>query len=1235
MGEMADLLANLLPGDNPQAYIPGDRRRALARGEDLPRRTHGSAVFVDISGFTPLTEALARELGGRRGAEELSATLDRIFAALMEPLHVWDGSVVYFSGDAVTAWIDDDDGSRAVECGLAMQQVMARVGVVQTPGGEPIALGVKVAVAVGEVHRFVVGEPRVQLIDVLAGALMDSLAAAEQQSQSGEVVLDAGAIASLGDRVKLRETRAGELGDVGVVDSLAVEVFPPHTPPQWPQLPEETARQWLLPPVWERMVEGRGEFLADLRPAVPIFVRFGGLDFENDPDAAQVLDDFVTRAELALDEQGGYVLQLTIGDKGAYLYAVFGAPVAHEDDPARACEAALRLLEIAEEVPVTDVQVGVATGRLRSGTYGHPERRTFCCLGDAVNLAARLMTRAPAGGIWVHGDVATAADERFTWESLPSITVKGRQQLVPVRRLLGRAARRRTGGRPALNPMVGREAELSLLHDLWAAAEAGRGQVLVVQAEAGTGKSRLVGELTYELDRAGVTVATGEATPLATQATYAAWRGVWTDLLDLDPEQSRPDDVVAAVARLDPALAGRAPLLGPVLGLSLPDSDLTASFDGELRKTSLEDLLRRLLAARADDGGVVVVVEDAHWLDALSRDLLEALSRATAGAGVLLVLTTRPDGTPFAGLPVGRGDHVTDLVLDSLAPEASATLATERHRALVGSDPAPELLEMVVGRSEGNAFYLEQLVDYVLAHSARADGTVDPDALELPPSLHSLVLSRIDAQPEGPRRAVKVASVIGRAFGSRLVAAVYPDLGREPVVHGDLLALTQTRLIDLEDPQERAFAFGHAVTRDVAYDSLPFAMRSLLHGHVGDVLEGEPDGPRRHLDLLAYHYSRSDDLPKKRHYLGEAAAAARAAYANEAAISYLEQVLPLVEPGERPGVLLSLAEAIEVGGDWAAAEENVARAREAAEAVDDAAGVARARTAHAELARKQGRYVEAESELTAAEAAFSEVGDMDGRARVLHLRGTLASQQGHPDQARAAYEASLALRETLGDAAGVAALLTNLALVAEDEGDLTEAERLGEEGLARRRALDDRRAVSVSLTNMGMLATVRGDLAAALDRFVEAQALAEEVGDPWLVAVGRHNLGNATRDLGDLDAAAGHFGAALGAYDERDDRWSLAHLFEDIALWMLARGPEGDAEAVSLLATAEQLREEIGAPRFPPTEAALAEALAPARERTPSDILDRAAATGRTAALDLTVLRSGLLLMSDARVTHE
>lgn len=1215
-------MRTLLPGDNPQAYIPEDRRRALARGDDLPPLSHGSALFVDIAGYTPLAETFARTFGARRGAEEVTATLDRVFAALIEALHAWDASVIYFSGDAVTAWIEDDDGATAVACGLEMQQVMARVGTLAAPDGTTVVLGLKVAVAVGRVHRFVVGDPHVQLIDVLAGQLMDSLAAAEQAALAGDVVLDEGAIASLGDRVKLLETRPSTVGQVGVVQGLVDAPPEPQASPAWPRLPDPTARQWLLPAVWERMVAGRGEFLADLRPGVPVFVRFGGLDFEVDPDAPRILDDFVTRAQLVLDEHGGSILQLTIGDKGAYLYGVFGAPIAHEDDATRACVAALRLLESAADLPVRDVQIGLAAGRLRSGTYGHAERRTFCCLGDPVNLAARLMSRAGSGEIWVHGDVAARTGERFTWEELPATRVKGREEPVAVRALRGHRARHvPTVGADPTQVIVGRDRELAQLQDLWTAVVGGRGQVVVVQAEAGTGKSRLVRELTDGLVAGGVSVFVGEATPLATQATYAAWRDVWAGLLGVD-EHADPAAVTSAVAALDPQLVGRAPLLGAVLGLTMPDSDLTASFDGELRKTSLEDLLARLLAARASRGPLVVVLEDAHWLDPVSRDLLEVLARNVAGRPVLLLAITRPDGTALAGLPIRPGEHVTDLELAALDPDAARALVGERHRALVGRDPARDLVDAVVDRAEGNPFYLEQLVEYVLAQ-AGPEGA--PQVLELPASLHSLVLSRIDAQAEGSRRAVKVASVIGRDFRTPLVAAAYPDLGVEDAVHADLLGAADTRLIALEDQAMRAWAFGHAVTRDVAYDSLPFSTRTVLHGRVGDALESEPDGPRR-LDLLAYHFARSDDLPKKRRYLKEAAAAARAAYAQETAISYLEQVLPIVEREERAEVLLQLAEAQEIAGEWAAAEDAVSRARAAADEAGDVGGVARARVAHAELARKQGRYADAEQELSAAESAFVEVGDFAGRGRVLHLRGTLASQQGHPDQARAAYQQSLALRRELGDAAGVAAMLTNLAVVAEHVGDLDEAERLGQEALARRRALGDQRAVSVSLTNMGMLATARGDLPLARDRFLEAQGLAEEVGDPWVVAVGRHNLANVSRDLGDLGPAAADFLVALDGYVERDDLWSVAHLFEDVAVWALARGAS-DAEAVFLLVAAERLREEIGAPRFPPTEAALAEALAPARGRTTAEVLDRASVDGATAALPDAVRRAAAVLV--------
>jgi adenylate cyclase len=189
--------------DNPEAYIPSDRRRALAAGVAMPDRVEGSAIFADISGFTPLTEALANELGPQRGAEELTANLNRVFHAIIAELDRYGGDVIYFSGDAITCWIDGDDGSRATACGLAMQETMARVGEIVTPAGSTVQLAMKVAVAVGKARRFLVGDPDIQLIDVLAGSLIDELAAAEHQAEKGDVVLEHSALRSLRDRVEI------------------------------------------------------------------------------------------------------------------------------------------------------------------------------------------------------------------------------------------------------------------------------------------------------------------------------------------------------------------------------------------------------------------------------------------------------------------------------------------------------------------------------------------------------------------------------------------------------------------------------------------------------------------------------------------------------------------------------------------------------------------------------------------------------------------------------------------------------------------------------------------------------------------------------------------------------------------------------------------------------------------------------------------------------------------------
>ncbi len=1187
-----------LARDRPDAYIPRDRRWALHAGRTIPDRVTGSALFADISGFTPLTEALAKELGPQRGAEELTASIGRVFHAVISALDAYDGNVIYFAGDAITCWIDGDDGTRACAAAAGMQEAIGRTGLIVTPGGSEVQLAMKVAIAVGAARRFVVGDPDLQLIDVLAGRLMDDLAEAEHHARKGEVVLDPSAVAALGDRAVLGDLRTDE--DTGrtcaVLRGLVIDVEPEpgHQPAP---LPDDLVRPWLLPAVYERIRTGRGEFLAELRPAIPIFLRFGGIDYDNDDDAIHKLDEFVRAAQRVLNGFGGNVLQLTLGDKGAYLYGVFGSPLAHEDDAARAAAAALDLRDLERTTAARGIQIGLTQGRLRSGTYGHEMRRTFVCLGDAVNLSARLMSAAPPGQIFVARPVREAAGDAFIWERLPDLTVKGKADPIEAWSLTGsleRASRRRTRFELGL---VGRRRELAVLGDGLAMASSGHGRAIGIAAEAGMGKSRLVAEFVRNVRRSGMTVAFGECQSYGTRTPYFVWREIWRRLFGLDDDDPRERQVAALERRLraiDPALVSRAPLLGEVVGLVIPDSDLTRSFDAKLRKTSLEDLLATCLRARAAEAPFVAVLEDCHWIDELSRDLLGTLARAAVALPVLFVLAYRPEAEPGGGLGIARVAGFSELELDQMEPAEVAQLVRSKMEQLQGEDVevSDALIELVAARSEGNPFYVEELLNFIVAQGIDAADGSAVDAVHLPESLHMLVLSRIDAASEGPRRTLKVASVVGRVFPAPMLPGTYEELGTLDAVLGHLDSLRTLDLVALDREEDQAWMFKHVVTQEVAYESLPFAIRAELHGRAaGHIERTEPD-LERVVPLLEHHYYRSDLEDKKREYLWKAAEAAQASYANKAAVAYFERLVPLLEDEECMRARLALGRAYELTGDWARAAELDEAALELAQAIGNRRGEADALAALAEVARKQGRYDEASERIDRARVLFTELDDELGIGVVVHLSGTIAAQRGDYEEARARYLESYAIRERHGDRDQLGRLLSNLAIVAEYSSDFVESRRLNEEALAVRTSLGDQWAIALSLNNLAVIDLYERKYAEAAERYEASVRLAREVGDPWLLSLAYFNLGKARRGLGDTERACRIFAESIDSFQRLDDPYDLAEVIEDVAVIAADTEP---ALGLELLGGADRLRADIGAARPSARAAELDEALTPAR----------------------------------------
>lgn len=1238
--------------ESPESYIPIDRRFAIAHNAPLAERSHGAALFADISGFTPLTDALVRSLGPQRGAEELPRQLNRVYDAVIAEVDRYGGSVVGFSGDAITCWFDSDNGLRAAASALAIQHTMHQFVAVPIPDGTTVALTIKVAVAAGSVRRFVVGDPETQRIDVLAGATLERLTAAEHHANKGEVVLDPHAGANLAGHVAVVEWRADEPRGqrFAVVDRLTTEVAPKPWPALNPNALSETQiRPWLLPPVHERLRSGLGEFLTELRPAVALFVRFTGIDYDCDEQACEKLDIYIRWVQSILVQYGGFLIQLTVGDKGSYLYAAFGAPIAHDDDATRAVAAALGLRLPPQELSfIQDVQIGISRGRMRTGAYGGLSARTYGVLGPETNMAARLMQHAPAGQVLVSRAAQKETGDAFTWEELPPLRVKGKAEPAIVFRLVAaneHHTMRLQEPRYAL-PMVGREAELTVIKQKLAQALQGHGQIIAITAEAGMGKSRLVAEIVRLVQNRQIVGYGGECQSYGTNNSYLVWEPIWRQFFGLDPAAT-PDEQVQVLERQlrtsNPSLVPRLPLLSTALNLPIPDNDLTRALDAKLRKASLEALLVECLRARAKDQPLMLVLEDCHWLDPLSHDLLEAIGRAISDLPVLIVIAYRPPELERLQAPrVGQLRYCTIVPLKDFTREEAARLIRLKLAQLGadGTEPPAALVERITARAQGNPFYIEELLNYL------RDQGIDPHdsqalaQLDLPTSLHSLILSRIDQLTESQKLTIKVASIIGRSFQFTWLWGVHPHLGEQPRIKADLDALRRLDLTPLDQPEpELTYLFKHIVTREVAYESLPFATREVLHDHLGQFIEHTySDTLDQYIDLLAYHYDHSRNVPKRREYLSKAGEAAQAAYANDAALDYYRRVLPLLDESEQSEILLKLGQVLQLVGEWTDAHEMYHRALDLTAHMNDARGQALCRRLLGELLRKRGEYAAALQWLEQSRTGFMKLGDLAGvsqvyeaigevhrlkgeydqaminyevslelaktlappdpgkalRARALKGAGALAIHHGEYPAAHRYYEESLVLLRELNDKPNIASVLSNLGIVVQHEGDYAHARELGEEGLAIRRELGDRWGIAASLGNLGMVAGLERDYGRAAALYEECLGLYRQLGEKNFAALTLNNLGDVIREQGDYATARALYEEGLLIQREVGDQWAIAYLLEAFAA--LAAAQAQAERALRLAGYAAALRQTIGAPLAPAEQTQLDQALAAARK---------------------------------------
>ncbi len=1203
------------------AHLPGDRRQALAQGLDLPDRAVGTVLLADVSGFTPLMEHLANTLGPQQGAERLTHLLNALFTPLVSQVHRTGGSIVAFGGDALACWFPGDSALRAAACALALQQQ------VTASAADEVALAMHVGIASGEVRRFVVGRPPRGLLDVLAGAAVERMAAAQARAQAGHVVVDAATAAALPpeSRLPLEEGWARLTG-------LPIPLPAPPGEPPAPALPTAQVRRWLAQPLYRRLRAGRGGFAAELRLVTSVFIHFTGLDYEQDAEAGSKLQLYVLLAQDWLALYEGHLALVANDEKGSFLHVLFGAPLAHEDDPLRAVGFALEMQEAARALPfIHEQRCGISVGRAYAGILGSPERCTYTVLGDEVNVSARLMQAARAGQVLVTRPVQRAVAGHYACRDLGTIIVKGREE--PVVLFEAQASARQRPVEGDLERLVGRQEEERHIGQVLSALPAGRGQVLLLLGEAGIGKSALVRHLTRLAGERGWPVYAGTCLSYGQHVPYLPWRLVLEQAgalpVGLGPAEraARLEQAVAALA--DPAgrpgyWRARFPLLAEAMGLEVPDTPLTRSLEGELRRDNTFQLIEALVRSLAPGRPAVVVIEDAYWADELSLALAVHIGRGLPEVPLLLVLVQRhlAQMSPAVVDALQTLPWQSTIQLQPLARPFALDLARQRLR----SSSVPAALDVLLQeKAQGNPFFIEELLRALEEAGCLRlqDGAVALtgawDTLDLPDTIEGVVQARLDRLPEEERLTLKVAAVIGRTFQRALLQEVHPAGSAEAVLSRQLARLGAAAFVQLEEagPAWR-YAFQHPILHEVAYGTLLFAQRRQLHGAIGAVLERWHAGDLpRVLDLLAYHYARSEEREKAVHYLHRAADKARREYANEVALRYYSQALERLLPqevalryellagrerihnlmGERDAQERDLQEmgrlAREAGDERRQGETLNRKARQAVDMGEferarrfarlawrrggrcaDRAGLAEAGKILGIVHGARGEYEDAERSFLQAWEIYRDLGDHLGEASCLGNLGLVHFYRGDAEQARGYHSRAMELARAAASRWHEAQALINLGSAEFYMGAYERALACYQQALETAREIGSAANEEVALDNIGALEIVLGDLAQAAEHHQQALRLARRLQDPEGEASILANLGLLAAYQGDLALAGTWLRQALAQYQEMGHRRGEAaagHCLGVAAYW------GGDVStANAALQQVLAIRQEIG-----------------------------------------------------------
>ena len=1081
-----------------------------------------ATLFFDISGFTSLTETLIRH--EKEGAETLTVALANIFSPMVHQVHARGGIIPLFAGDAFTAVFPLDSQQpqqtilNALDTACQIQTDFANHHI-HTQYGD-FHMGIKIGLSSGRVKWGIPHQDQVATF-YFRGEAINNCARCQQVAQTGDIIVDKSVIDNVRPYSEL--TPLSDRPEFFKISSCSVETSPTVT-----SLPQPT-QTMLRPFISEAILKltEKGEF----REICPVFIAF------QEPNYYHHLHAFINTVLILAERYGGTLSQLDFGDKGSLIVLWFGAPMTYENNIERAaqCLLALQTANKTLEEPV-QWQAGMTFGSVWAGIRGGAERCEYGAVGDVVNLAARIATQPHWGEIWVNQSVYERVKNTYLFTALGTFQFKGKRQQTAVYQLL--QPRQIDEVSFYTDHIIGRQPELEALHQAISPVFNGRfAGIVTIHGEAGIGKTRLLYELRQQLshDRRlswfycpAEEILRQSLNPFKYFLTRYFEQSNDHDHLQ---NQAQFDNILNTLIQrirkkrgsfksnarqIARELQRTRSILAALIGLYSPNS-LYEQLEPKLRFQNSLVALKNLILGESLLQPVIIELEDTHWLDEDSHELLHFLTKNIEAYPIAILSASRygDDGRKHQiNLDPQVPHHEMDLTY--LAPNDVRTIAED----VIQGQLEDSVVQFLMQKCNGNPFFVEQVSLDLKERGLLAPSTHNShyELLvqridEVPSNINAVLIARLDRLTAEVKHVVQTAAVLGREF--------------ELLILGHMLqndAQLTNKVKTAEQAQIWAtlnnirYIFKHALLRDSAYDMQLRARLRKLHGLAGKAIKDAHNADLvPHYADLAYHYDQADMFNEAARWYRLAGLQASSRFANEEALAYLNRALKLIVVDDHVThytLLLAREQIYNVQGNREAQFKDLVQLGIHASALNDDRRRVEVAIRLTQFAFITGDYpaaiAAAKLGVTLAQETKHRQGEAEGYlywGRSLWRRGLFEESLPHLEQALAlARYANLKLIE--------ADALRNLGIVFASQGNFQEAENHGKQALQIYRQIGNISGEDATLNNLGEILRERGDFAQSGQYYQEALRISLQTGSRESESTLRHSLGRSALQQG-------------------------------------------------------------------------------------------------------------------------